>query len=351
METSVAEYIKQFPYQDTYNYAMQYTGSDPAKFNTWTLGAEPALVKAGEDKVVRMNNDTYYKMAFFLLDQGPVVLDSTVPGKDRFVSFQYIDDHNVNFRNVINPNGAYTLYYGDKPGSIVGEAIESPSALALVIVRVEVKDKNDAQDVEDAQQQFTGITLNGPAITTVPKLDLLSGYDEAVATEALKRMDQVSESTPFSQLVPGPGDVPGKVSYLQLAAGTKVGWGGPAISHSAYEFFYVDDQGNDLKGSTGSYILTTDEPPVDAFWSITVYDTDRGGFFHPNKADRYHINNSGATKNADGTITFTFKQQCQASDLNCLEVPAGRFDYVARYYLPAESIQSGDWVMPKATLQ
>ena len=351
METSVAEYVKKFPYQDTYKYAMQYTGGDPAKFNVWALGAEPALVKAGEDKVVRMNNDTYYKMAFFLLDQGPVTLESSTPGKDRFVSFQFMDDRNVNFQNVIGPNGTYTLYYGDKPDGIEGQAIEAPSALALVIVRVEVKDKDDAQDVEDARQVFTGITINGPAINTAPKLDLLSGYDDAVATEALGRMDQVTESTPFSQLIAGPGDVPEKVSYLQLAAGTKGGWGGPVTSHSAYEFFYVDDQGNDLKGSNGSYTLTTDEPPVDAFWSITAYDTDRGGFLHPNKNDRYHINNSGAVKNADDAITFTFKQQCEAGDLNCLEVPAGRFDYVARYYLPADSIRTGDWVMPKATLQ
>ena len=56
--------------------AMNYTGGDPVKYNTWVLGAEPALVKAGEDKVVRMNNDTYYKMAFFLLDQGPVTSHS-----------------------------------------------------------------------------------------------------------------------------------------------------------------------------------------------------------------------------------------------------------------------------------
>ena len=113
MEESVAEYIKKFPHQDTYNYAMQYTGGEAAKFNVWTLGAEPELVKAGEDKVVRMNNDTYYKMAFFLLDQGPVTLEASSPSEDRFASFQYMDDHNVNFKNVINPNGKYTLYYGD----------------------------------------------------------------------------------------------------------------------------------------------------------------------------------------------------------------------------------------------
>ena len=41
-ERDVEEYIRLFPYQDTYNYAMRYTAGDLAKFNVWVLGAEPA---------------------------------------------------------------------------------------------------------------------------------------------------------------------------------------------------------------------------------------------------------------------------------------------------------------------
>ena len=109
--------------------------------------------------------------------------------------------------------------------------------------------------------------------------------------------------------------------------------------------------GVELRGSNGTYTVTTEEPPVDAFWSITVYDTDRGGFLHPNDDDRYHINNTAAIRNDDGTVTFTFKQNCEASDRNCLEVPAGRFDLVPRYYLPHEEIITGEWTFPKIGLQ
>ena len=350
-EESVAEYIRRFPYQDTYEYAMKYTRGEPSMFNTWALGAEPTLVKAGEDKVVRMNNDTYYKMAFFLLDQGPVTLASANPSEERFVSFQLMDDHNVNFRNVIQPDGEYTLYRGKKLDSIRGEAVEAPSSLALVIVRVEVKDQGEAKDVADAKNVFSGITISGPTIETVPKMDLLGAFDEKVEAEALKRIDEAFETTDFSKLVAGLGDVPERTSYLQLAAGTKGGWGGPVTSHSAYETIFFDGRGEKLTGSDGTYTITTEEPPVDAFWSITIYDTGRGGFLHPNDQDRYHINNTSAVRNDDGTVTFIFKQSCKASDLNCLEVPAGRFDYVARYYLPREPIRSGKWRMPKAVLQ
>jgi hypothetical protein len=50
-------------------------------------------------------------------------------------------------------------------------------------------------------------------------------------------------------------------------------------------------------------------------------------------------------------VTFNFKQDCEASDLSCLEVPAGRFDLLIRYYLPDEDIIVGAWNFPKIELQ
>ena len=105
-----------------------------------------------------------------------------------------------------------------------------------------------------------------------------------------------------------------------------------------------------MSGRNGTYTVTTREPPVDAFWSLTAYDTDRGGFLHPNDEDKYHINNTAAVRNEDDTVTFVFRQACELSDLNCLEVPAGRFDVVARYYLPGDEIISDAWTLPKIEL-
>jgi len=349
-EDEVAEYVRQFPYQDTHNYVKTYTKSDPAQFNIWVLGKKPVLVKAGEDKVVRMNNDTFYKMAFVNLAKGPVVLQSTKSAKDRFSSFQLMDDRNVNYRNVIRPKGTFTLYRGEKPEKIEGEAIEVPSEISVVIVRVEVKDKNDAKDLAAAERIFGGITIRGPKLDAFPALDLLSAFDERVGKEALGRMDELFKRTPFRELVAGPGDVPGRVSYLRLAAGTKGGWGGPVTSHSSYETLFFGADGKKFEGRRGTYSVTTEEPPVDAFWSITVYDTERGGFLHPNPENRYHINNTTAVKNDDGSVTFLFKQSCGSKDRNCLEVPPGEFDLVARYYLPRKAIQDGSWTLPKIGL-
>jgi len=346
MEAQVQEYLRLFPYQETYRYAMLQTGGDPARLNTWAM-ASRNLLKAGEDAVVRSNNDTLYKMAWIYLGEGPVVLSSASPSDERFTSFQLQDDRNANYRNIIHPDGGYTLYYGEKPANIVGEPVEVPSLLSAVITRIEVKNKNDPTDMAAALAVFDGLTIQGPAISQLPVVDVLSAFDERVVQEADKRMQETKKTVPYSQMIAGPGQEPGKdVSYLNFATGTKEGWGGPATSHSAYESMYDDESGQVLDGAKGEYVLVTEAPQVNAFWSVTAYDSTTGRF-HPNGDDRYHINNTTAVKNEDGTYTFRFKVKCEDGDVNCLQVPPGPFDVAARYYLPEPSIMSGEWTMPR----
>jgi hypothetical protein len=350
-DDQVGDYIRKYPYQRTYDYAVRYTGRDPGRLNTWVLPSEPALVRAGEDIVPRTNNDTYYQAATLWLEDGPVVLSATAPSRDRFNSFQLVDDRNANFRNVIYPSGEYTLYFGKKPETVHGEAIQVPSRLSVVLVRVEVKDKDDPKDVAAAKAVLKGMTIAGSQPARFPQLELLNGYPANVIAEANRRMDEAFVRIAFSRTIVGPGREPGRdVPYLYHAAGTKGGWGGADPSHSAFDAIFFDSNGHEMKGRNGTYTVTTAEPPVDAFWSITVYDTERGGFLHPNAANRHHSNNTQAVRNNDGSVTFTFKHACEAGDMNCLVVPAGRFDLVARYYLPRREIVSGQWTFPKVSL-
>jgi hypothetical protein len=349
-EKQVEDYIQKLPYQETFEYALRLTGGDPGKLNQWGQ-ASRELLKAGEDTIVRSNNDTLYKTAFIYLGDGPVVLRSDSPSQERFSSFQLQDDRNANYRNIINPSGSYTLYHGEKPDTIEGEAVEVPSLLSAVVTRIEVKDPKDAADMADAQAVFDGIAIEGPTIREMPTVDLLSGFDEHVAREANKRIDETKLSVPYSKTIVGPGQQPGKdVPYLYHAYGTKEGWGGPATSHSAYESMFTDASGETLEGSKGKYVLVTEAPPVNSFWSITIYDTTTGRL-HPNAANRYHINNTTAVSNEDSTYTFRFQVRCEEGDVNCLEVPVGPFDVAARYYLPEPEIMSGQWMMPKPVLE
>jgi uncharacterized protein DUF1254 len=96
-EEQVQAYLRLFPYQETYKYLTLYMQGDPAKLNIWVM-ASRNLLKAGEDKVVRSNNDTLYKMAWVYLGEEPVVLRFAAPSKERFSAFQLQDDRNANYR-------------------------------------------------------------------------------------------------------------------------------------------------------------------------------------------------------------------------------------------------------------
>ena len=78
-EDQVAEYIEKYPAQESFNYIMRYTGGDSKRLNV-RLNYHPSLTAAGDDVVVRMNNDTYYSSAVLSLDDGPVYLSSNNPG-------------------------------------------------------------------------------------------------------------------------------------------------------------------------------------------------------------------------------------------------------------------------------
>jgi len=351
-QQQVEQYISRFAQQDSFNYMLRYTGGDPSKLNVWVLGQEPNLVKAGEDKVVRMNNDTYYKLAFVDLTKGPVKLSSKGPVDGRFVSFQLMDDRNANYHNVIGPHGDYLLYKGELPEEYKAdsEGIKVPTDLSVVIVRVEVKDKNAPEDTDVAKEIFNGITIEGPQIEKMPELDLFKGFPQEVIARGNEILDSVFKVVPFRLTVAKPDQIGKQVPVVNHAAGTKGGWGGPVTSHSSYETIFAGENGVSLDASKGDWEVTFDAPKVNGFWSLTVYDTERGGYLHPNEEDRYHINNSTAVANENGSYTFLFKTKCEDGDRNCLEVPAGPFDVTARYYLPDVSIQNGDWELPKLRL-
>lgn len=346
----VEKYIKKFPYQDTYKYMLKYTGGDPARLNN-PIEAKAELLKAGEDIVVRSNNDTYYTGGFIYLAEGPVKLSSAFHDPNRFYSFQLMDEKNCNFHNIIRPEGEYYLYYGNKPADLPAEQlIEAPSLIVGVITRVEVKNKYDSADVEMAQKIFYGLDITGPEIKEFPQLDLLSSFDETVANRALQMMDSVFATKPIREIIATADMLPEQISYLEHAAATKNAWGAPVAEHSTYETIFFDENGEELFGYKGIYTLTMEEPEVEAFWSLTVYDTERGGYFHPNDDDRYHINNTTAVRNTDGTITFTFKTSCEDGDINCIPVPEGQFDIALRYYLPGKKLIAGEWTAPNPTL-
>ncbi len=43
LDVQASDYIKKFPYQDTFDYMMRYTDGDPSKLNVWVWEQNPSL--------------------------------------------------------------------------------------------------------------------------------------------------------------------------------------------------------------------------------------------------------------------------------------------------------------------
>ena len=95
---------------------------------------------------------------------------------------------------------------------------------------------------------------------------------------------------------------------------------------------------------TTIYKLKVKDVPVDAFWSITVYNAE--GYFQPNALNAYSINNITAKKSEDGSVAIQFGG-CDGTTPNCLPIREG-WIYTVRLYRPRPEILNGAWTFPEA---
>jgi len=92
-------------------------------------------------------------------------------------------------------------------------------------------------------------------------------------------------------------------------------------------------------------------PPVNGFWSITMYDADY--FFVPNPIDRYTVSSRNKfTANADGSIDVYVQHDSPGKDkeANWLPAPSGELVLMMRLYWPTEtppSLLDGTWKPPE----
>jgi hypothetical protein len=72
--------------------------------------------------------------------------------------------------------------------------------------------------------------------------------------------------------------------YMERAVVAAFGWPANLQSDAVYPYTTVDSKGETLTGAS-KYTLTFAKgqtPPVNAFWSITMYEIDQGWWFVPN---------------------------------------------------------------------
>ena len=137
--------------------------------------------------------------------------------------------------------------------------------------------------------------------------------------------------------------------YLKRAIVTQFGLGANLPGDAIYPLNLADDTGKPLDGAN-NYTIHFDKgeiPPVEAFWSITLYDND--GFQVANSLNRFAVSSWMPFKtNPDGSLDLYFQNESPGADkeANWLPAPKGPFNLTMRLYAPKSDALTGKWNPP-----
>lgn len=144
--------------------------------------------------------------------------------------------------------------------------------------------------------------------------------------------------------------------YLARAMGAYLGIYGNTIDEAMYQQYTQDSNTQTLDTKNYNYTLTFDInnlPPVNAFWSLTMYDSDR--FFVDNELNRYLINSRMYDQNQlyiENNQLTIYIQRDKPTDINqqknWLPAPDGNAIMMLRMYLPQDKAIQGTWKKPQA---
>lgn len=275
---------------------------------------EPASID--NQTVIRLNRDTLYSSAVFDFDAGPVTITLPDAG-NRFMSLMSVSqDH---FATTVYGKGAHRITR-DNIGTRYG----------LVGIRTFVN-PNDPEDVKKVHALQDAIKVSQKA---AGKLDL-PAWD---STSQKKVRDALlvlaSTITSFDRAF----GTRAQVDPVRHLIGTAAGWGGNPDKDAKY--LNVTPAKND---GTTIYKLNVRNVPVEAFWSVSVYNA--AGYYEKNPFNAYSLNSVTAKKGGDGVYAIQFGG-CDGKIPNCLPIVKG-WNYTVRLYRPKPEILSGKWKFPE----
>jgi hypothetical protein len=276
---------------------------------------EPAAID--NQTVIRLNRDTLYSFGVFDLAAGPVTITLPDAGK-RFMSLQIInEDHYVPF-----------VAYDHKPHTLTEKNVGTRYVVAAIRTLV---DPNDPKDLDAVHKLQDAIKVDQKA---PGKLEL-PNWDQTSLKEIRQALLVLAKYTGgFSHAF----GTKAEVDPVRHLIATAAGWGGNPDKDATYIATAVPK--ND---GTTVYKLRVKDVPVEAFWSVTVYDA--AGYFEKNPYNAYSLNNITAKKDADGAVTIQFGG-CDGKIPNCLPIMPG-WNYTVRLYRPSAEILDGKWKFPE----
>lgn len=279
---------------------------------------EPASID--NQPVIRLNRDTLYSSGVFNLDAGPVTITMPNPSR-RFMSLQIInEDHYVP-----------AVYYGAGKRSLTRQNVGTRYVLAGIRTLADPNDPKDLAQVHALQDAIAASQPGGPGKFEVPNWDQASQKD--IRAALLKLNDHMGG---FARAFGRKGEV----DPVRHLIGTAAGWGGNLDRDATY--LSVTPSKND--GKTVHRLTVPGNVPVNAFWSISLYNAK--GYFEKNPYNAYSLNNITAKKNPDNSVDVQFGG-CDGKVPNCLPIMDG-WNYTVRMYRPRAEILNGKWKFPEA---
>jgi hypothetical protein len=141
--------------------------------------------------------------------------------------------------------------------------------------------------------------------------------------------------------------------YVARATGAQMGIGANSKEEALYPLYEKDSSGRPLDGSQASYTLHFAKdafPPVNAFWSLTMYDLPQQ-LLVENPIHRYLINSPMLPNlkfDRDGGLTIHIRADSpgKENEANWLPAPRAPFMLAMRYYLPRPELINGTWKSP-----
>ena len=267
-----------------------------------------------DQPIIRQNRDTLYSSSIVDVRDGVTI---TIPNtRGRYISVFVINQDHYG-QAILRDPGEHVL---------TRELVGTDYAGIIVRILVDPADDEDLATVnrlQDALRIVGGGTGPFPmpvydqeshTATRAAILDLARGvskYDHSFGT--------VEEVDPIMHLL-----------------GTASGWGGLP----EYEATYISVDEN---LPVDEYRLRLADVPVDAFWSVSLYNA--AGFFEENALGVNSINSLTAVPDADGGVTVRFGVRVDGV-ANALPIMPG-WNYVLRLYRPRPSVLDGSWVAPR----
>lgn len=282
---------------------------DTGGINEWVIYHAPTPLD--HQPIIRQNRDTLYSATIADVSAGVRITIPDTAG--RYASVMVINqDHHV--PRILHEPGTHDL-----------TATEIGSDYAMIGVRIlaDPSDPDDVTAVNALQDQFSVATSSAHPFTH-------RDYDEATFTTTRDHLVALSLGLPDYRDAFGTADHVNPVRHLLRSASA---WGG----FPEHEAMYLNiDPGK----PAGQYSLTVTEVPVDAFWSITVYNA--AGYMEPNTRGVVSVNSVTAIPNDDGSITVRFGD---GNAPNTIPIHDG-WNYMVRLYHPRQQALDRTWTFP-----